>query len=209
MPNYGAASATTMLPVWGLTNPPVGLISDIDDTLTDTRVTHKLELLKNTFFDNTYDVKIFADAPEAMAALAGRAPSLLPMFPVFYVSGSPWALHERISQAFDRIGLPHGTMILRRYLQEPLDPLEFKLPHLREIVDAHPGYRWILFGDTGEKDPEVYQKLKLEHPDAVDSVFIHNVTNADPRAERYSGFTVFDNWKDIMASIQQRKAQVR
>lgn len=100
MPNYAAASATTKLQVWGATDPPLGVISDIDDTLTDTDVTYKLELLKNTFFHDTYDVKIFANAPQAVTAISGKGASLLPTLPVFYLSGSPWALHERISQAF-------------------------------------------------------------------------------------------------------------
>jgi len=204
-PNYTAASATTSLQVVGATNPPMGVISDIDDTLTDTGVTHKLELLKNTFFHNTYDVKTFGNAPQAVAAIAGKSTSLLPTLPVFYLSGSPWALHERISDAFDRLGLPHGAMILRRYSQEPLDPYDFKRPHLLEIVDARPGCKWVLFGDTGEKDPEVYHTLIQERPGTVRAVFIHNVTDANPQDARFAGFTVFSDWSEVLQTTQQRK----
>jgi len=204
MPNYATAGATTMLQIWGATERPLGVISDIDDTLTNTDVTHKPEMLKNTFFHNTYDVKTFDNAPQAVVAIAGKGASLLPTIPVFYLSGSPWALHERISQAFDRLGLPHGATILRRYTQEPLNPYDFKHPHLLEIVDANPGYKWILFGDTGEKDPEVYHTLMQERPGTVDTVFIHNVTKADPREARFTGFTVFTNWEEVLAAIRQR-----
>lgn len=93
---------------------------------------------------------------------------------------------------------------MRRYSQESLDPYDFKHPHLLEIVDASPGRRWILFGDTGEKDPEVYRTLMQERPGAVDAVFIHNVTNADPRDARYTGFTVFTDWEQAFAAIQSR-----
>ena len=124
--NYAGTSATTTLQVWGVTEPQVGVISHIDDTLTDTDVTHKLDMLKNTFFHDTYDVKIFPDTPQSFVDIAGKSASLLPTLPVFYLSGSPWALHERISDAFDRVGLPHGPMILRRYSQEPFDPYDFK-----------------------------------------------------------------------------------
>jgi hypothetical protein len=205
MPNFTRASASTPVQVWGTTDPPQGVISDIDDTLTDTGVTHKLKMLKNTFFHNTYDVKIFSDAPQAVAMIAGKNASLVPTLPVFYLSGSPWALHERISDAFDRVGLPHGTMILRRYTLEPLDPYDFKHPHLLEIVDATPGCKWILFGDTGEKDPEVYHTLMEERPSAVDAVFIHNVTDADPQDARFAGFTVFTDWNEVLDAIQQRQ----
>jgi phosphatidate phosphatase APP1 len=204
MQNYATASATMMLQIWGATDPPLGVISDIDDTLTNTGVTHKLELLKNTFFHNTYDVTIFANAPQTVTAIAGKSASLLPTLPVFYLSGSPWALHERISQAFDLHGLPHGATILRRYTQEPLDPYDFKHPHLLEIVDANPGYKWILFGDTGEKDPEVYRTLMQERPGTVDAVFIHNVTGADPQDARFTGFTVFTDWEEVLATIRSR-----
>lgn len=201
-PNFTAASATTSVWVADATNPGMGVISDIDDTLTDTDVTHKLEMLKNTFFHNTYDVKTFANAPQAMVAIADQSTTPVPKRPVFYLSGSPWALHERISDAFSRLGLPHGTMILRRYSQESLDPYDFKHPHLLEIVDANPGCTWVLFGDTGEKDPEVYHALMLERPSAVDAVFIHNVTDANPQDARFTGFTVFKDWGEVLQAIQ-------
>lgn len=204
-PNFAAETATTALQIWGVTDPLVGIISDIDDTLTDTDVTHKAVMLKNTFFHNTYDVKFFSDAPQALVAIAGKSASLLPTLPVFYLSGSPWALHERISQAFDRVGLPHGAMILRRYSQEPLDPFDFKHPHLLEIVDANPQRKWVLFGDTGEKDPEAYHALVQERPGVVDAVFIHNVTNANSQDPRFAGFTVFNHWNEIVAAIELRK----
>jgi len=215
-PNYTAPGVTTTLQVWGPTDPPVGVISDIDDTLTDTGITHKPEMLKNTFFENAYRVKIFPNAPQAVVAIAGTSASpspspslLLPALPVFYLSGSPWGLHARISEAFDLLGLPHGTMILRRYSQEPLDPYDFKHPHLLEIVDANPGCKWILFGDTGEKDPEVYHTLMQERPGTVDAVFIHNVTNADPQGARFAGFTVFSDWDEMVQAVQQRKLGLR
>jgi phosphatidate phosphatase APP1 len=207
--DFVAPCATTGVQVWGVTDPHLGVISDIDDTLTDTDVTHKLDLLKNTFFHNTYDVKIFPGAQQAIAAVVGKGTSSLPTLPVFYLSGSPWALHSRISEAFDRAGLPRGATILRRYTQEPMNPYDFKHPHLLEIVDAHPERTWILFGDSGEKDPEVYHTLMEERPDVVKSVFIHNVTNEDPKqTHRFDGFTLFRDWSEVLAPIQQLKLEL-
>lgn len=203
--DFAAAPATTAVQVWGVTDPQMGVISDIDDTLTDTDVTHKLDMLKNTFFHDTYDVKVFPGAPQAFVAIAGMSTTFLPTLPVYYLSGSPWALHSRISEAFDRVGLPHGTTILRRYTQEPLNPFDFKHPHLLEIVDANPQRKWILFGDSGEKDPEVYHTLMEERPGAVEAVFIHNVTHEDPDDQRLKDFTVFNDWSEVVASIQQSK----
>ena len=207
MGGYAATPASTTVQIWSAAASSRGIISDIDDTLTDTDVTHKFDLLKNTFFHNTYDVKVFPGAPQALSAIAGKSAGL-PILPVFYLSGSPWALHPRISEAFDRVGLPHGATILRRYTQEPMNPYDFKHPHLLEIVDANPGRKWILCGDSGEKDPEVYRTLMDERPNAVEAdedVFIHNVTGEDASSDRLKGFTVFNQWDEVVAAIQQRK----
>jgi hypothetical protein len=71
--HYTRATTSTAVQVWGATEPQVGVISDIDDTLTDTDVTHKLDMLKNTFFHDTYDVKIFPDAPQSFVDIAGKS----------------------------------------------------------------------------------------------------------------------------------------
>src|SRR5438105_377062 len=68
----------------------------------------------------------------------------------------------------------------------------------------NPGYKWILFGDTGEKDPEVYRTLMQERPGTVAAVFIHNVTSADPQHERFTGFTVFTDWEEVLAASRSR-----
>lgn len=213
MDGWVPASAHTTVQVWKLTTPPLGVISDIDDTLTPTEVTDKIRLIRNTLFHNTYSVKVFDGAGEALAAVVGKGEGSRPTLPLFYLSGSPWALHERIADAFDRLGLPHGVTILRRYFQEPLDPFHFKHPHLLEIVDANPGFRWMLCGDSGEKDPEVYHTLMEERPDAVEAVFIHNVTNESLSNKRFSNFSLFkpdnfalfDSWTEVFEAAQRRK----
>jgi phosphatidate phosphatase APP1 len=214
MKGYVSTSAETAVQVWQMTNPSLGVISDIDDTLTPTQVTNKIDMIKNTLFHNTYNVKVFDGAAEALAAVAGKGDGLLPTLPVFYLSGSPWALHKRIADAFDRLDLPHGATILRRYSQEPFDPFHFKHPHLLvEIVDSNPGFQWVLFGDSGEKDPEVYHTLMEERPAAVKSVFIHNVTMATLTDERFrnfhlfnpENFALFDSWTEVSDAVQKRR----
>src|SRR5438128_6996794 len=52
--------------------PGLGVISDIDDTLTDSAVTHKLKLLVNTLFRSTWELKTFPNAPQSVALIAGK-----------------------------------------------------------------------------------------------------------------------------------------
>ena len=213
MNGWRSRPVQTTIQVWKLTSPPLGVISDIDDTLTPTDVTDKIKLIRNTLFHNTYDVKVFDGAAKALAAVVGKGEESRPMLPLFYLSGSPWALHNRIADAFERLGLPHGVTILRRYSQEPFDPFHFKHPHLLEIVDANPGFRWMLCGDSGEKDPEVYHTLMEERPGAVEIVFIHNLKDKPLSSERFSkfnlftpeNFVLFDSWTEVSEAIQRRK----
>jgi len=62
----------------------------------------------------------------------------------------------------------------------------------------------LLFGDTGEKDPEVYHTLMQERPGTVGAVFIHNVTDANPQDARFAGFTLFSDWSEVLQATQQR-----
>lgn len=183
-------------------SPGLGVISDIDDTLVDSGVTKKLELLKNTLFRSTWELKAFPLAAETVAALAGKGADGLPTVPLFYVSGSPWGLHSRISHFFDRAGFPHGAMILRRYSREPVrNPESFKFPHLKDIYEAFPHKSWILLGDSGERDPEVYARLSRDRTAAE---YIRLVPPAKESDRRFAKAKVFRNWVEVQQDAAAR-----
>ena len=198
---WTSAPATLQVVVFD-DSPGLGVISDIDDTLVDSGVTHKLELLKNTLFHSTWELKTFPLAAETVAALAGKEADGLPKVPLFYVSGSPWDLHSRISDFFDRAGFPHGAMILRRYSQEPVrDPERFKYPHLKDIYDAFRHKRWILLGDSGERDPEVYARMPRDRTAAE---YIRLVPPAKEGGSRFAKAKAFRNWVEVKQDAAAR-----
>jgi phosphatidate phosphatase APP1 len=123
---------------------------------------------------------------------------------LFFLSGSPWGLHERLSDAFDRALVPQRVTILRSYSREPIDSYQFKRPHLEQLVSALPQRRWLLLGDSGEKDPEVYAQLRRDHPGQIEHIYIHNVTHADPNAPRFAAMTLFQQWSEVERDLQQR-----
>jgi phosphatidate phosphatase APP1 len=88
---WQSATAEIVVQVWD-DQPGLGVISDIDDTLTDTGVTHKAKLVKNTFFLSEYELKIFAGAPQVLSMMAGNdhpGGARLAGRALFYLSGSP------------------------------------------------------------------------------------------------------------------------
>lgn len=202
-PGYAAAPAKARVQVFDGA-PGYAVISDIDDTLLDTGVTHKLKMLANTLFRSTWELKTFPGAAQAVSAGAGLR-AQYPTRPFFMVSGSPWGLTSRISEFFDRSGFARGAIILRRYSQESLNPFDFKHPHLLEILDAFPQKKFILYGDTGEKDPEVYAAVMKERPGRVAAVYIHNVTKEKQASGRFANMKLFGDWPEVGKDLAARK----
>ena len=55
---------------------------------------------------------------------------------------------------------------------------ETKPPQIEAILTKYPGHRFILIGDSGEDDPEVYAEALHRHPAQIARIYIRNVTAA-------------------------------
>ena len=189
-PHYQVPAIEGALPVYD-SQPGLGVITDIDDTLLDTGVVDKLKLAQQAVTRSTWELQAFPDAAARLTALSKDRP-------LFYVSGSPWGFYSRIHGYFARTGFPVGTLLLKRFSSEPLfDQMAFKWGHIARVVDALPQKRWLLLGDSGEKDPEIYARLRRERPDRVEAIFIHLVTPEDPQSPRFAGMRVFRAWAEV------------
>jgi len=164
--------------------PPEGLsvISDIDDTIKISNVLDKEELLTNTF------LKKFRQVPEMSEAYRSWSKEGA----VFhYVSGSPWQLYPFLNDFMVREGFPPGSFALRSFRVNDrtffnlfASPEETKIPAIKSIMNQYSGRRFILVGDSGEKDPEVYGEIARNRPDQVVCIFIREVPGSDVSKER-------------------------
>ena len=57
-------------------------------------------------------------------------------------------------------------------------------------MQTYPERKFVLVGDSGEQDPEVYAALMHKYPGQVLKAYIRNVTDETAGNERFS--TVFD-----------------
>ncbi len=165
---------------------PTGLsvISDIDDTVKISEVTDRRQLLEYTFLLD------FVEAP-GMADIYRRWASRGTSF--HFVSSSPWQLYSPLTEFLDATGFPWATLNLKlvRFRDETLFDLfkegtETKPPIIRSILDRYPERRFVLVGDSGEQDPEVYAELIRERPAQIRRVYIRNVTGEAPDNERFT-----------------------
>lgn len=161
--------------------PPTGvsIISDIDDTIKVTNSTRKKELLKNTF------LKEFQAVP-GMAELYQQWKSNYKNCFFHYVSASPYQLYEELEDFCRAQGFPEeATFHLKTIrpkdktlLQLFADPVEYKRQHIEGILQKYPQRTFLLVGDSGEKDPEIYAEIYRNFPEQVDSIWIRNINNA-------------------------------
>ncbi|MDT8396475.1 MAG: phosphatase domain-containing protein [bacterium] len=164
--------------------PPGGLsvISDIDDTIKVSNVLDKEELLANTFLKEYRPVPGMAEAYRAWEKEGA----------VFhYVSASPWQLYLPLAGFMSSEGFPPGAFTLRSFRIKDrtffnlfASPMETKVPVIGSIMSRYPGRKFILVGDAGEKDPEVYGEIARTHADQVARILIRDVPGGDVSKKR-------------------------
>lgn len=167
----------------------VSVISDIDDTIKHSQVTDRSELLQNTFLR---EFRAVEGMPELYKGLADFNVAF------HYVSGSPWQLYQPIDAFMAVTGFPNGTFHLKQFRltdSSAFDLLssqqETKLAAITPLLDGFPQRVFILIGDSGEQDPEIYGRIARERSNQIVGVFIRNVTNEKSSDERFAN--AFEN----------------
>ncbi|OJD27057.1 hypothetical protein ACJ73_01563 [Blastomyces percursus] len=152
----------------------ISLISDIDDTIKHSAIASGAkEIFRNTFVRNLEDLTVLG-VEDWYSKLVEKGVK------VHYVSNSPWQLYPLLKSFFGLAGLPPGSFHLKQYsgmLQGIFEPTaEKKRPTLERIMLDFPDRRFILVGDSGEADLEVYTELALANPGKILGIFIRDVT---------------------------------
>jgi phosphatidate phosphatase APP1 len=159
-----------------------GVISDIDDTVLWTNVTNKLNMLRMLARSNAHTRKPFKGVAAFYRALRDGA-SGNEGNPVFYVSSSPWHLFTPLVEFLRLQDIPLGPLMLKeldvRKLFGPGRHRTHKLDRIEDILSFYPHLPFVLIGDSGEQDPEIYAELVKRHPKQIRVIYIRNV-NPDP-----------------------------
>jgi len=161
----------------------ITVISDIDDTVKISNVRNKKELMKNTF------LKDFIPAP-GMSKLYRKWEKHGVFF--HYVSSSPWQLFHDIQLFMKNNFFPEAVFHLKNIrlkdtslLKLFADPVKTKQIQLEKIVKDFPEHKFILVGDSGEKDPEVYGIMTRKYPEKIIGIAIRDVTGDKIKSQRY------------------------
>jgi phosphatidate phosphatase APP1 len=167
------------------------VISDIDDTIVVSHATNFLKMARVLFLGNARTRLPFAGVAAFYRALEQGAPNGRVSGgpnPFFYVSSSPWNVYDLLSDFMDLQGIPRGPLLLRDYDLDHRRLLHFshrdyKLGHIRHVLDTYPHLPFLLIGDSGQEDPEIYHQVVQEYPGRVQAVYIRDVAGKARSAE--------------------------
>jgi Phosphatidate phosphatase APP1, catalytic domain len=162
----------------------ISVISDIDDTIKVTQVQDRKLLLRRTFLEPFKPVPGMAEVYRAWADKSGAQFS--------YVSASPWQLFLPLSEFVKSNGFPNGAFYLRKFRWKDQSflslfesPERYKPAAIEPLLKQFPRLQFILVGDAGERDPEIYAGLARRYPQQIARILIRDVTGEAADSERY------------------------
>ncbi|MFD2571343.1 App1 family protein [Spirosoma soli] len=166
-----------------MVSPPYsqfGVISDIDDTVLVTGATSLLQTARLTFLGNAYTRLPFAGVAAFYRALQSGPVTTL-FNPIYFVSSSPWNLYDLLIDFFRIQGIPKGPILLRDLGLNPellssSSHHTHKLAMIRKVLDVNPQLPFVLIGDSGQQDPEIYTQVVRDNPGRILAIYIRDVT---------------------------------
>jgi phosphatidate phosphatase APP1 len=161
-----------------------GIISDVDDTVLVSHSTNFIRKFRLMLFKNAYTRLPFEGVAGFYRAL-NRGFNGNQYNPIFYVSNSQWNLFDLLTDFCNFRNIPEGVMLLQEL--RPFHPRKLikkkraigrhphKVDKIRSILSTYDSLKFVLIGDSGQKDAEVYQQIAQEFPGRILAIYIRDV----------------------------------
>ena len=160
-----------------------GVISDLDDTVVRSSATNVLKMAWIVVRNNAHTRLPFEGVAAFYRALQ-LGPDSKSSNPVFYVSSSPWNIYDMLVDFLNVHGAPHGPLFLKDWSLGVLGKhRDYKIGVIRHLLRTYENLPFVLIGDSGEEDPEIYLQAVREHPGRIMAVYIREVTSGERDAE--------------------------
>lgn len=178
------------------TKADYGVISDIDDTIIHTGVvsTLKWKVLINSIFKNATSRIPLEGAAEFYHKLH-RGASGNTANPIFYVSHSPWNLYRYLEFFLKQHNFPKGPILLRSFkdiFRKKSGDQPQKHIEIVNILKTYPNLKFILIGDSGERDADIYLDISKAFPSQVAAIYLRSVTHKKKMLRIKSLFKDYD-----------------
>lgn len=138
-----------------------------------------MQMMRSVLLENAASRVAFEGIADLYTALhRGRNP-------IFYVSSGPWNLYDLLADFMELNRIPHGPMFLQDFgisegtlIHAPHDV--HKTREIQSILDYYPHLPFVLIGDSGQRDPEIYLQVIRANPGRIRVAYVRDVT-AEPR----------------------------
>ena len=108
------------------------------------------------------------------------------------VSSSPNQLYPELQTFLDDNNFPSAEFHLKSFRLNDSsilnifdEPTGAKTKAIESILERYPKRTFILIGDSGEADPEIYAQIARNHTDQIAAIYIRNVTQQPRTDARY------------------------
>ena len=160
---------------------PLGIISDIDDTIL---ISHATQIGKKFWLSiskNAYTRRPFPGVSELYDIISNSGTN-----PVFYVSSSDWSLADLIKDFLKFRKIPQGPLLLkdlhinlRNVWKSGGGSHQHKEEKITLLLKLYPAMKFVLIGDSGQHDPEIYASVIKRNPGRVLIVYIRQIKEND------------------------------
>lgn len=188
-----------------------GVISDVDDTIMHTGLTShfKWKVIKNTILKRA-EKRVPLEGAVDFYKMLKNGKSANEDNPVFYVSHGPWNLYRYLEVFLEKNNFPKGPILLRDFVNpfakkyRPEKPQKQK--EIINILKTYPKLSFILIGDSGEHDPDIYTEIAEAHPERILAIYLRNVKHKK-KMIRVKG--LFENYETVpVLLVEDSKAAI-
>ncbi|SHK44544.1 App1 family protein [Hymenobacter psychrotolerans] len=157
-----------------------GVISDLDDTVIQTSATNLLRMARTVLIRNARSRLPFKGVAEFYRQLQlgrnGKRNN-----PFFYVSSSPWNLYDLLEDFLHLNDIPPGPLLLRdmalagKKSGDATAHHGHKLKEIDNLLLTYPKLPFVLIGDSGQEDANIYREVVRRHPGRILAIYIRDV----------------------------------
>jgi hypothetical protein len=186
---------------------PEGLsvVSDIDDTIKLSQAYSRASLLYGLLFQKLTPISGMCEVYDAWSAAHDAR--------FHYVTASAWQLYAPLSDFMQASSFPDGTFHMkffrwkdRSFWNAFTSPRRSKTAAILTLLLSFPSRRFVLVGDSGQSDPEIYAHVARRYPDRVAHVFIRDLERHGREAPRFQA--AFGGLRDVRWDVFSDPAEL-
>lgn len=150
----------------------IGVIYDVDGVLRIAALRHPMQAARGLRAGFRRDRRSVLGMAGVLQALAAT-----PDTPVFYLTGAPRSYARSLARLLVHDGYPSGSLVMAR-TRNPLCFLGGGRAHKQaalEVLVAGPEICWVLVGDDGLHDPDLYTHIAGRYPDRVAAIALRRM----------------------------------